>query len=850
MTAPFKEDKLVTINIDGKAYEVPAGANLVDVAKWHADNDIPVFCYHPKMEPVGMCRMCIVELGMEERDRETGEVVKDEQGNPKVRWFPKLQTACTQQVSNGMYVRTNTEAVDESRENILEFLLTSHPLDCPICDKGGECPLQNLTMEHGPGDSRMNYADKMHLGKHLPLGDLIYLDQERCIQCARCIRFQDEIIGDDVLAFHERGRRLQIITNSDPGFDTYFSGNTTDICPVGALTTADFRFGARPWELTEVPSIDPHDAAGSNISLSTRLDRDFGGRAMIKRVMPRQNEFVNEIWISDRTRFVHHFTRSADRLTHPTMLRSSGHSQMSWSDAFAAVAKAVKDAGGDVAAVAGGAITNEDLWELRQLVEGAGGNRLGAWPYNHTGADLVAQVGVGVGTNLSNLGKGDAILVIASDLEEEVPIWRLRIKQAQDRGAYLVVANARPTRLEELAVDGERRGKTVEGAAIRYAPGDAAGTLVNLKKDHKDIAKKLADANNLIVVAGAEGLTLDGSRALMQAAANMLIESGAVGKPNSGLMSPIPGPNGMGLHYLGFTPEATADIIANPPKVLIVAQAEPADEDPTAAEWMKQAETVICLSLFPNRTTELADIVLPIQSFAERDGTFVNGERRVQRFYTAQGPMGEALPAWKAIAAIREQLGQGAAKLSAASVMLDITRNIDVFAGMRYKELSRVERQFPDVGGEDKYYGGTAYQNQGGLGVQIPSTADEGEKISAGDVKLPDAIKAGKGEVVLLPVVRMYNRSTIQRQSAVIAPRTDEATIELSAKDAKSAGVSAGDTVEVTFGSASVTVKVKVSETTPDGTAILPRQLTDAPTPLVPTTATLKKVTEPVLVEA
>src|SRR5262245_51150482 len=278
MVTPIKDDaKLVTINIDGKDYQVPAGGNLVDMAKWVAGNDIPVFCYHPKMEPVGMCRMCLVEMGSIARDRATNEIVKNEDGSPQIRWMPKLQTACTTTATDGMYIKTNTQQVIDGRESVLEFLLTSHPLDCPICDKGGECPLQNLTMEHGPGVSRMYYDDKQHLAKHYPLGDLIYLDQERCIQCARCIRFQDEIVGDDVLAFHERGRRLQIITNSDPGFDTYFSGNTTDICPVGALTTGDFRFGARPWELTEVPSISPWDAAGENINLSTRLDRDFGG---------------------------------------------------------------------------------------------------------------------------------------------------------------------------------------------------------------------------------------------------------------------------------------------------------------------------------------------------------------------------------------------------------------------------------------------------------------------------------------------------------------------------------------------------------------------------------------------
>jgi len=283
----------VTIFIDGKEYQVPAGQNLVDVAKW-IGNDIPVFCYHPKMAPVGMCRMCLVEMGSAFDPKEK-KIVRDEQGNAQIKWQPKMQTACTNKVSEGLAIRTNTDMVTAARKNVVEFILTSHPLDCPICDKGGECPLQNLTMAHGPGGTRMEFSDKQHLDKHVPLGDLIFLDEERCIQCARCIRYQDEVVGDDVLAFHERGRTLQIITNSDPGFDTYFSGNTTDICPVGALTTADFRFGARPWELTEVPSICPYDASGSNISLSTRLDRDFGGKALIKRVMPRQNEYVNEI---------------------------------------------------------------------------------------------------------------------------------------------------------------------------------------------------------------------------------------------------------------------------------------------------------------------------------------------------------------------------------------------------------------------------------------------------------------------------------------------------------------------------------------------------------------------------
>lgn len=815
----------VKVIIDDVTYEVPAGANLVDVAKFHADNDIPVFCYHPKMEPVGMCRMCLVEMGNIEKDRATGEVLLDEAGNPKVRMMPKLQTACTQKVADGLVVRTNTQVVDDARKNVVEFLLTSHPLDCPICDKGGECPLQNLTMQHGPGTTRMDYSDKQHLNKHVPLGDLIFLDEERCIQCARCVRFQEEIVGDKVLGFHERGRKLQIVTESDPGFDTYFSGNTTDICPVGALTTADFRFGARPWELTEVPSIDPWDAAGSNISLSTRLDRDFGGKAMIKRVMPRQNEAVNEIWISDKTRFGHHFTRSENR---QQWVYVRGAVESTWADGLKAVADTLKLAGGDVAAIAGTGLSNEDFYALHQLLKGLGSNRLGTWTPTHAGADILAQVGVGVGTNLGNLGKGDAILVIASDLEEEVPVWRLRLKRAVDRGAYLVVANARHTRMDDFAHE-----------IIRYETGHAVDAMTKL---NPDLAKKLAGATNLIVVAGAEGLSLAGHRALMSASANFLIESGHVGKANNGLLSPLPGANGMGAYYFGFTPEATLDIAQKPPKVLIVAQAEILADDPTASAWLDKVETIISLNLFPDAVSAKAKVVFPLQSFAERDGTFTNGERRVQRFYTAQGPMGDALPAWQIFSRLGEALGQGRAKLSAAAVMQDIAKNIPAFEGITYRSLAKVERQFPDVGGNDLYYGGTAYQNKGGLGVQLPTSADKGESVSAFTIESPALPKAGKGQVYVIPSTVLYNRQTTFLPSLMMHPRVLAPYVEVNAKDAEKMGIAQGDVVEIKTDGVAVRVKAHVNGGAPQGSIVLPRHLTNEATPMHITVGEISKV--------
>src|SRR5579859_213992 len=406
----------VTIYVNDVAHQVAKGANLVDAAKSVGD-DIPVFCYHPKLAPVGMCRMCLVELGQVQVDKDTKQVQMDANGKPVVRWQPKLQTACTTIVAEGMTVRTTTKQVTDARDEVIEFLLTSHPLDCPICDKGGECPLQNLTLRHGPGVSRFVYDEKMHLAKHVPLGDLIFLDRERCIQCARCTRFQDELVGDDVLAFHERGRSLQIVTTSNPPFDTYFSGNTTDICPVGALTTADFRFSARPWELTEVPSICPHCPVGCNISASTRQDRDFGGKIMIKRIMPRQNEQVNEIWICDKGRFGHHFSRDAARITHPLIRKDGKLVPTTWDAALSLIAHQMNEAGENVGAIGGPMLSNEDFFELRKLVEGQKSSKLGLWPANVSGGDVVAKVGVGVGTNFNEMTRGTAIVEVRPDAD-------------------------------------------------------------------------------------------------------------------------------------------------------------------------------------------------------------------------------------------------------------------------------------------------------------------------------------------------------------------------------------------------------------------------------------------------
>src|SRR5690349_582229 len=453
----------VTLTIDGKQVMVPAGTGLVDAAKM-AGIDIPVFCHHPKLEPVGMCRMCLVEIGRPMRDRATGQIVMENDA-PKIQFLPKLETACTNKVEEGMVVLSQSQKARDGQRGTVEFLLTSHPLDCPVCDKGGECPLQNLTMAHGPGKSRFLFDEKLRLGKRVPLGDLIVLDQERCIQCARCIRFQDEIAGDAVLGFDDRSRSTRIITFSEPGFDSVFSGNTSDICPVGALTTRDFRFEARPWELDSTASICTQCPVGCNITLNTRREAKAGGDIVVKRVMPRQNEEVNEIWLCDKGRFVHHYTDSRKRINTPLVKKDGQFTHPSWEEATRVAADHLKN---NLVVLASGKLANEDLFALKSLADQAGGK---AYLYSHmAGGELTTSLGVGAGTNFGAMSADTAIVVVASDLYEEAPVWYLRIKQAAKRGATLIVLNARETKLDRYA-----------SYTVRYAYGDEVKAVGDLK---------------------------------------------------------------------------------------------------------------------------------------------------------------------------------------------------------------------------------------------------------------------------------------------------------------------------------------------------------------------------------
>ncbi len=825
---------LVTLKIDDQEVSVPAGTLIVDAAK-AIQNDIPVFCYHPKMDPVGMCRMCLVEVGTPRKDRETGEVIAEADGSPKIFYFPKLVTACTQPVSPGMAVKTNTKVVDDARKEVLEFLLTSHPLDCPICDKGGECPLQNLTMRHGPGNSRFLADEKKHLAKHVPLGDLIYLDRERCIQCARCVRFQEELVDDAVIGFKQRGRALQIVTLSEPGFDSKWSGNTTDICPVGALTTADFRFGARPWELQHSSSLCTECAVGCNTHLNTRRD-GLSGDFVVKRVMPRQNEFVNEVWICDKGRFSHHFSTSPDRITVPMIRKNGKLQESSWDEALNLVADRVKDAQGSVSVIAGEVLANEDMRVLQQLANNAGGEAV-AWPGVMGGAEQLAAVGAGVGTNFIDMGAGTAIVVIASDLDEEAPMWWMRVKQAADKmgatldksKATLIVANGRKTKLDRYANHSIRYayGDEVNTmlALHHAANGDGAGLAADLAASDDETIKAagqaISDAENVIVIYGREGLDYAGSSSLAQAAANMLIDGGNYGKPNNGLLGVLPKGNTGGAFALGIpamADRAAAEVVGDA-KVVIVAGADPVGDN----DALPSGRFTVVSELFMTATAEMADVVLPAQSFVEREGSFTNSERRVQRFFPALPAKGQARPDWWAFGKIANAAGaMDKAPVAAGQIMQMLSKTAGAFSGIDYPALARVEEQWPDVGGEDKYYGGNAFKNTAGLGVQYATSAEQGVVPSKGDVA---PLNSETGSLRAVATTLMYNRGTKIMKAQLLHPRLPEAHVEINANDAEKLGIADGDKVRVSVGDASAVVAANVNGKAPEGAVLVPQSL-------------------------
>lgn len=857
---------LVTLTIDGVEVSVPQGTLIVEAAK-QAGNEIPVFCYHSKLEPVGMCRMCLVTVGTPVRNRQTGEFEVDDSGKPVIRFFPKPMTACTTPVSPGMVVITQSEESIADRRGILEFLLTSHPLDCPVCDKGGECSLQDLTYAYGPGVSHFQLEDKHHGPKKEPLGDLIFLDTERCILCARCVRFEDEIAGDHVLAIDNRARDSRIVSYSKPQFDSKYSGNTTDICPVGALTTKDFRFGARSWELESVPSICNLCGAGCNTVLNTRFDT-------IKRVMPRQNEAVNEIWLCDKGRFGHHFNSSYNRLATPLIKKNGEFVEASWDEALSLVARKLQLSKEKTGGIAGAHLSNEDLYLFQKLFR----QLLGSHNIDHriglnTEFDdtLAHEVGAGVGTDIGRLKDESAILVIGADLDEESPILYLRVRGSARHGAHLINAGGRWTKLDNVAestlryrygteaafawgvvaavIDEGLENKDYLSAHVdgfesliegmkTFTPARAA-ELCGVSEDHlRQAARTFAKAKNGLVLYGLES---GGDVSLQAAIRTLVLLTGHAGTANNGVIAVLPHVNSRGAADLGVVPHrlpgyqpvdgepglSAREMLSPdaPPSTLYIAGADPAAESDRYRAAIEAAEFVVVQDLFLTETAKLADVVLPARGTAERDGTFTSVERWVQAFDNAISAPPLAWADWLIFTAVAGKLGAEWDYASADGVMAEITQTVPLYAAMNFENLTKpisLERKMSHY-----IYSGTSFTADVREGLQWHSQAEaEDAKLSVEFVE--PAVDVPDGMVLVAPRV-LYDGGTLIAQAEVVSSHIQQPHVVMSRKDAKRLEISNGEVVSLGVPGVSVNLPVQLNGLVPEGVVLVPRNLNGYP---------------------
>jgi len=856
----------VTVRIDGRQISVPPGTLVVEAAK-QLGIEIPVFCYHPKMEPVGMCRMCLVTIGTPVIDRTTGQPQLDESGQPIVRWMPKPQTACTTPVSEGMVVVTDSQAVAEDRKAILEFLLTSHPLDCPVCDKGGECPLQDLTFRHGPGVSRFDYTSKHHGAKRHPLGDLIVLDQERCILCARCTRFQAELADDPVLAIENRGRDAMIVSHSNPVFDSHYSGNTTDICPVGALTTRDFRFRARPWELVHVASLCNHCGVGCNTVLDVR-------RGAIARIMPRQNEVVNEVWICDKGRFAHHFHASARRLSVPLVRRAGQLTEASWDEALQHVAHqltALREQYGPqaIGGIAGAHLPNEDLYLFQKLLR----HVIGSANLDHRVGlsaafedDCVARVGVGCGTDLGRLGRDTAILVVGSDLDQEAPILYLRVAGAARHGARLINAGGRTTKLDRRAghVLRYRYGTAVHlllgllGVVLRdgLTGNELASRLTGLDDLRKQLAawplQRVADisgvsadaieaaahafgeAKNGIIIYGPEA---GNHPALRQAVANLALVTGFAGRPNNGVIAVLPHANSRGAADLGILPDRLPGyraleqpgldahaMLEGKVRALLVAGADPLATRARPADL----QLLVVQELIMTETARQADVVLPAAAPGERDGTFTNLERWVQRFDAGLMPPGSARPDWAIFRQLANLLGAEWNYASVGGILAEMADTIPLYAGMSHERLARpvpLSRRMSHY-----IYAGMSYQAEAREGLQWPTAAeDETITLQLAWADPPEPPSPDSGFTLVAPRL-LYDGGTLLAETQLLSRRLAPVQVSISRADAEALGLASGAPLQISASSGqTLTLPCQVDSRVPPGVVVLARNLAGRP---------------------
>jgi NADH-quinone oxidoreductase subunit G len=791
----------VTLIIDGREVAATEGEMLHDAAK-RGDVEIPVFCYEPKLgEPVGACRMCLVEI----------------------EGVPKLQTSCSTPVRDGMVVHTRTDQVKEAQSAVVEFLLVNHPLDCPVCDKGGECPLQDITMGWGPGKSRFT-DPKRHFEKPLPLSPLVAIDRERCILCYRCVRFSQEVSEDSQLQLLERGDRTYVGTFDDRPYVAPFQGNITDLCPVGALTNYTYRFRARPWDIEHGGSVCTLCPSQCNVSFTVRDEQ-------VKRVISRDNAEVDDGWLCDRGRYGFEMFGAEERVTGP---RLRGSAEPGWDVAIAAAAEGLRSAGGAVAAIVGDASNEEGYLVQRIVREALGSPHVDSRISRGAPRDALvrlAQPELSVRTR--DIDGADAILVLGTDPMHSASILDLRIRKAIRRnGARLAVATERPTALDGGAAATTRYEPGGAGAflsrlasAVREGPADDEGT--------GDVAELLKDAESVVVVWG-ERIAREG-QATVAALLALADALGLAGKEGSGLLEVPDLTNARGLREVGCLPDAgpglseprtpfstsgmkngvetgkpteeiRAALESGELKAVLLFGFDPLRDFPDTAAWQRAltaADHVVAFSMFENATTAAADVVFPLETHAEKDGTVTHPDGRLQRVRPSAARPGDIRPNWGVLAELSLALGHDTGVTSQPSALAAIADAVPFYTGIddtaiggrgiRWQDRDAAS-QFPPASG------GTS--DSGSIG-----TPREGEPSDPGSLVLGTYRDLWAGAITELNPPLKF-----------LEPRQ---RVEMSLVDAKRMGLKSGDAVQVSQNGSSVQARVAIKERVQEGVCFL-----------------------------
>ena len=684
------EQKFITFEIDGKQVRAPEGAMLVDAAK-HGDVEIPYFCYEPKLgQPVGACRMCLVEI----------------------EGIPKLQTSCSTPVRDGMVVNTTSDRVKHAQNAIVEFLLVNHPLDCPVCDKGGECPLQDISFGWGAGRSRF-IEPKRHFKKPLELSPLVAIDRERCILCYRCVRFSQEVAEDHQLVFLDRGDHTFVGTHDGRPYVAPFSGNIIELCPVGALTSTAYRFRARPWDIEDSGTVCTFCPSQCNVKLTVRDD------TKVVRVLARDNDEVDDGWLCDKGRFGYQSFFSAERITAP-MARIGGFlRETSWERAIEEAASLLERSGAGTVARVGGQATNEEGFLVQHLLrQGLGSGGLTTTWGAADGALARALARVDLSARVSDIDHADAILVLDTELVDEAPILDLRVRKAVRRnGARLVVASSRPSTLDNAASSALRFAPGASEAALGalaaalgspraessslddlargaraqqgFRPGATNGAGPPSPADAvRAIAQVLRDAGDVVVIWGERALSGGRGDQAGQALLAVADSLGIAGKEESGLIGIPAETNGRGLREVGCVPglgpglqdtEAPGEDAGG---ALLLLEAEASEAE------MAQAGAVIAFAGFHSEALDSqADVVFPAEVYAEKEGTITHPDGRIQRVRQAIGHTGGTRAGWSVLAELCERLGTGTGARSLSMVTALMAEAVPFYAGLTLDEI-------------------------------------------------------------------------------------------------------------------------------------------------------------------